>query len=453
MRRFSTVALSLFAVSSLAGCALILGGFTTDSNISPDGGGNDARADGTTDGGDGGGPKLLVCAVDGVPHKILNNPDASENPLGVHVINGNGDQRRIAYLLTSPKRRVEIDDVRNDGSNLVSVPFAFGQNIEYIGYNAFDGGFAFIGFDNNAATLSASFLLDKDQMPSSPAAIALNPPLPNSVSNFSTAIVPLDLNAGIFFVAVSFSVNNAQAQDVYAGSVKLSAGSPLPPLEKVQSFNARPDFSGIALDRAGHKAALLIGADKGLGEMQVLTVDFTAAPKGLGLRPLPGMSGSHVLGTFMAPSVPAPGTNGAAFLTGDLANQGVVMGYHSGTIADDKVSTFVVADMPALVKFDSIDDLAIDKATFEWRFFPVVGPQLVIAGRKTGTGDGVNLAWFDAKGSLRARSAGATALFPSEKVSGAGATFRSPPTAIFATLSVIWRTEAHDIMLADVTCK
>lgn len=457
MARLSTLAFAAVAFSCLGGCALILGGFTTDSNLSPDGGGTDARADGTTDGGgDGSTPKLLVCAVDGIPHKITTNLDIFEQPLAVHVGSGNND-RRIAYLIAPQQkpRLIEVDDVKSDGSGFMQLPFAFAQGIEYVGFDNFDGGFAFVGFNSQAATLGGSFLLDKDNAPSPVQAIALNPPMPNSVGNFIAAIVPLDIVNGIFFVAVSFSVNNQPQQDLYAGTVRLSQGAPLPPLEKIQGFPNRPEFnsSGIVLDRVNRQAAIIIGADKGLGDSQVLTIDFSSTPKGLGMRNLPGLGGSHVLGSFVAPSVPAPGTNGAGFLTGDLTNSTIPFGMHTGMITDDKTKTFAIADMPPLVPFATVDDLAIDKASFEWRFFSVVGPQLVIAGRKTGTGDGVNLVWLDGKGSLRAKASGTGALVPGEKVSGAAATFRNPPTVVFAQLSVMWRTEAHDIMMADVTCK
>lgn len=457
MARLSTLAFAAAALSSLAGCALILGSFTTDGTVIGGDGGPDSRVDGATDAGDGGGPKLLVCSLDGVPHKMTSGLDIQDNPLAVHSVNGNGSDRRIAYLVSpnAKPRRMEVADVRNDGTNFSPLASSFTQTIEYIGFDNFEGGLAFIGWDNQAVTLSGSFLLDNDKTMSPPQAIATNPPLPNAAGNFNTAIVPLDLTNGIFFVAVSFSVNNQPQQDMYAGTVKLGQGSPLPPLEKVQSFNARPEFnsSGVLLDRVNRKAAILIGADKGLGDAQVLTIDFSAAPKGLGLRPLPGLGGSHVLGSFVAPSVAAPGTNGVGFLTGDLVNTSVPFGMHAGTIADDKITSFVVTDMPPLVPFATVDDLAIDKATFEWRFFQGFGPQLLVAGRKTGSGDGVNLVWLDGKGNMRAKASGATALFPTEKVSGAGATFRGTPTAVFATLSVIWRTEAHDVMLADVTCK
>ncbi len=457
MRRFSTLAFTAVALSSLAGCALILGSFTTDGTIGGGDGGPDSRVDGATDGGDGGPPqKVLGCSLDGIPHKVIsNNLDINEQPLAIHAINGNSD-RRIAYLLApSQKARfVEVDDVKSDGSGFSPLQQAFASGIEYVGFDNFDGGFAFIGYDGSALTLRGSYLRDNDKTPSFPQAIAVNPPLTNGTSNFNTAIVPLDLANGIFFVAVSFSINNQPQQDLYAGTVDLNKGNG-PGLEKIQGFASRPEFSSssIVLDRANHQAAIIISPDKGLGDSQVLTIDFTSTPKSLGMRNLPGPQAAHVVASFMAPSVPAPGTNGASFLTGDLTNSSVPFNMFAGTLQDDKTKTFLVGDLPAPTKFDSIDDLAVDKSAFEWRFFQVIGPQLVIAGRKTGTGDGVNILWFDGKGTLRGKASGATALVPTEKVSGAAATFRSPPAAVFAQLAMMWRTEAHDVMIADVTCK
>lgn len=376
--------------------------------------------------------------------------------MAIHTINGGSNDRRVAYLLSvqGQPRRIAVANVRNDGTNFNPLPpVQFSQQAEYIGFNNFDGGFAFVAYDSNTSTFSGSFVLDSENNPSLPQPIALNPPVSGSISNFVAAIVPLDLANTMFFVAVGFQQNNQTT--VYAGTARLGSGPPAPPLEKMETFAQRPniDSSGVALDRAQRRASILVGADQGIGGAKLLGVDFSVTPKSLGLRPLTTGGSGQVVAGFMAPSVANAGTNGAALLIGDLLNPNVPFGVRVGMVTDDKITSFNVTDLPPFVQFQAIEDLAIDKGGAEWRFFPVVGPQVLMFGRKTNSGNGVNLVWLDNTGKLRAKASGATALVPSEKVAGAAGTFRSPPTAVFGNMAILWLTEGHELWTADVSCQ
>jgi hypothetical protein len=458
MRLLSRLGTALFALASLTGCGLILGTFTTDGNVGKDGGSDatstDAtEADGNTDAAPP--PKVLGCVIDGVPHKIgYGGPDPEDQPLVIHAQQGN--DRRIAFrAIVSSRRRVIIADVKSDGTGLNPILLAnVPATADVIGMGNFEGGLGFLHYDPPTNSIGGTVLLDVAGAPTATVTIPTVDAVPPNPSAFASAIVPLDIANGVFFVAVGWSVVPGTTE-VYAGAARLfGGGPPLPPLPKLTSI-AKVNFESddVMLDHAGSKATIILNSDQGLGQAQVMELSFGPSPTKPTIRNLNGVNGGKVIFGTAAPSVATPGINLALFLSGDLNSQSVPFGFVTSSIDDGKIGGIDLATMPPQVKFDKVEDLPADKANVEFRFFPQVGPQSLIVGRYTGTGAGINLLWFDGKGYLRGRASGESALVPNLSIAGAAATFRSPPTAIFAGLSVLWKNTAKELFLADVTCK
>ncbi len=459
MRLLSRVATATLVLASLTGCGLILGSFTTDGSTGKDGGTTDGGAnDGATDANPDAPqpPKPLSCVIDGTPHKTgyTAPPDPEDQPLLIHALQG--PDRRFGFRTTvNTRRRVLVNDVKSDGTGLNPILMNLPVGADVIALGNYEGGLAFLDFDTGTASISAWMLADNTQTPTTPIAVPFADAVPANPTAFAAAIVPLDIANGVFFVAVAWGVNNQPQMDLYAGAVRVAGGGPLlPPLVKmgtVGKLNFESD--DVLLDRNGKRATILLSPNQGIGQAQAMDLSWGPSPAKPVFRDLAGVNGGKVILGGAGPSVATAGTNLALFLSGDLAQPQIPFGFVSGSIADDKITTLDLATMPPQVQFPSIDDLAVDKGNIEFRFFPQVGPQSLIVGRFTGTGAGVNLLWFDATGVLRGRASGATTLVPNANVAGAAGTFRSPPTAIFAALSVVWKTDAKDIFIADVTCK
>ncbi len=463
MRRLSTFAFSTIALFTLGGCGLILGSFTTEGGGNGDAGKETSVNDGSNDGPAVDGnpdaeppPKLLNCSLDGVSHKVLNDPSVSPERVFVHVTGGNNNHR-VGYVnITNNRRRVNFIDMRQDATNQVPIAApSFTPASDHIAAAAYDGGFVVVGFDSGTGILYASSLPDGANAMLAAVTVATQPAMPLGASIGGFALAPVDPVNGIFFMALAVGSTQNGPYSLYAGTINVNSPAQPPPLQVVRTFNGKVEIDSGAtmVDRVGRKATMIIGTQGQAIDSQIFSVDFSQnVPTISPITNLLTTGQAHVISAFTAASVPAPGVNGAAFLEGDLSNQTIPFGYRVSMVPDNKTPGLGSADMGPLVKFDSLDDLAADKAQNEWRFF-AGGAQLLITGRRTGTGDGINMLWFDNTGNLRAKASGTAALVTNEKVQSAWGTFRQPPVAVLAGMSVSWINVANDVMIADVTCR
>ncbi len=437
------IMLAAAAAATLGACSLI----TPLDDLRGSGGdaGDDVAADvglDAADAADGSASVEMKCAMDGVPHLIVNDPDFGDR-MAVHA---SASGLRVA-VRGSASRAPFFYDVDGGLTSFMAVTTTVAPaNAQWGSFVGFEGGFLTSLVDTTSGSkLMASFLPDAAKTDTGFITIDTTPALPSTLADFVVVAAPIDLASQTFFVAVSYLDGD---YPVHAGTVSFTDPGSNVPLPIIYRLPNPPTFEGgsIMLDRAGKRAEILSAPQQGVGDTVALATDLAGSDAGERTLSLEG--GAHIAAPFAAP-LPG-GKNALGYLSGDVQNTNIPLGMRASLVDDTNVTTFDPDSFPALVPL-TLQELAVDKAAVLWQSFGQEA-HLVAAARVISTGAGVNLVWLDGEGRLRGRLSGATALVPTENVRSAAAALGSAPLALVANLVVGWVTEANDLRMARVGC-
>lgn len=459
MRRTLALALAVPLLGSLFACTAILGSFT----VGDTGGGKDGSADGLTPDGNGDAqpdgppaPGPMACDVNGLPQTIVNDPAFLQDRIWVHALPGG--QRRYRVLVMRGQTNVlayTVDDKFNIVGGAPVAVNSFVSTFNIRGVASYDGGFIVLAIVDKGAgpRLDAQRFDDGADLPDTNTFTVISTLSPDVNNDSQFALAPIDdLGTHEFFLAFTYKSSTTTWQlDTHKVTMVSSAGAlATEPMTTV--LNGRPGEFSMLLAKAARTAFIMLTGDQGKGDLQVFQTDFNGT-----LQAGPTVMKPQAGGVFI-PLLGMPATGPAdlsviAAIQGDPGNTQIPLGIRSGGFTGAQLMA-AKADLNTLPPLATlkVDEIAVDKGTALWQFFPVQGPQYTSAARSTSTGKGVNLNWYDGAGHLRGLRAGATALFPTEIVSTAASAVDGPPSPLTSDLVVTWINSNSDLRIARIGC-
>ncbi len=235
----------------------------------------------------------------------------------------------------------------------------------------------------------------------------------NAVATWSSWPVPPQAPTGIEWVEDSFATSGGE---VYVLANPRTNGPPNP-----------------------GTAPFLFKSDRNMG---------SATTTILPLRQGGADAGEFMLATVMSNGLGA-GTASLAFLQAALFNTTSVPTFLVGSVptsgltglrpsADLAATPFVSDAGPSLA------EVPIDKGRSHWERFAgtPASENLLAVSRRLNDDKGINFVWWDGKGRVRAKRAGAAGFLADRSVLRADSTFVDRPVALFANLALVW-TEAN----------
>ena len=461
MRRTLAFAFAVSCFGSLLACTAILGNYTV-GDTSADGGGKDGGGDvvpgdgsGNDGGPDGSGPQPMTCDPNGNPSTIATDTTLQQDRIWVHALPGNG-QRRYRVVAQRGQQEViayTLDDKLNLVGGALSVN-AFIPNFNIRGVSSYDGGFVILAIVDKGGGPRLDAIRFDDNLDTPDTAVTLISTLAAEVNQDSQfALSPIDdANNHDFFLAFTYKLG-ANGWQLDTHRVSIIANAPLPTEPTTTVLAARPGGFSMLVAKGAGLAAVLMTGDQGKGDLQVFLTDLngklTAGPTVM----KPANGGGSFLPLLGISATGPDDLNAFATIQGDITNLNVPLGIRTGSVSGtqligSKGDPNVLAPLVPL----SVDQIAVDKGTALWQFYPVQGPQYTSAARATNTGKGVNLNWFDAAGHPRALRGGPNALFTGETVSSAAAALDGPPSPLASNLIMAWFNSNSEVRVARIGC-
>ena len=438
MRRKLSFALALAILPTGAACTALLGSYEVGatSGATPDGGGGDAAGDALAsetgageagvDGGDGGGPARLKCALTAASARTLDTGPLTPILFAFGLA---GNQTRVITTKIGQGVVMYTYDRKQGGA---PQPIPLSKIGRILSVRQLANGIGVLSVDNAAgsAAISLGFTLIDDAGGTNNIPFGPIPP----GSQISGSFAPLGSD-----YLYAYGDGNGT---IKAGRYPSAMGTPLVTVASGVTGGAG-NVKTVEVDNGKMYVFNDVGPDGSNGNASAGYYAFPDSVTATGSLSSLG-SGAPGKATFAIDTDSALGNFQVGLVELDLANGTPPAVLHAGTVPAAKGTSFNVGDIPTAFTLDTLLDAPFGDHAFA-RF---QGNDFYALGANPNKDPGLDFIWFDTKSkTLRAANGSADKLLPMRTVTSVAA-IATQTTGIFANFEVVWSEGASQMMVS-----